>query len=990
VSSEVDEIRRQMESQVIQLQRQLQEEKEKLLLQTVRAKEEEAMAAKVEESLKDIQDRLRREKREQELQEMLSKAESQIKDLETRMAAERQTWVETLRTQSTQRDSQDRELEQHFELQIKDLERRWHEEKLGWSQALRAREEELARTKMEFEKTLDAAHAANEKRLEQLESERESLRRELKDVQQVRQEERNVLAQKLETRDKEYLSLKAQQAMIVTQLRQEKEKIDQMRQLLEKMRAEKGVLIAQVDGKEKEYFVFKSQVAIFQAKSKSEQEKLLKEMLHFREQMQRERQQWEVSLKAKENEMLVLKEAARTRENELSMLLQRKDIELDARQKEVAAWLEKESALKISVSQYEQKSRTLEERIAALSQEAATVREQALQKEKELTMLLQHRENEFRLEQARLSEQVQAREKEMSEARDRERAVRIEADGYRQQVQALEEKVRTAESQRAAEREQVLLKEKELNALLQYKESEFKNSESRLLEKIQAKEREISESRERERIAQSELTTGRLQLQALEEKVREADKQRAEEREEAREREQEKLTLIGRREEELLSFKEAVQKERELLQQQIASVKDESRRLVEDKESQIAALHREQEETRAEARRLQAEIDRRDKEIGALRSEVLVKEKDAAMALQQKEFAHRQELTRLQDRLGDLEKKITDQQKDAAQLLLQREEGWKRRENEVLMESKSKSDIIAALTTEKAVLENDKERLSEEKFSLEKAKNVELFALQQKLFTEKEEVNGLLRAKEQEIAQIKAARQSFENEMRLEIEQRYHARIAELEREKDEAARGVSQEIQHLRLSLQSELAAADEQFAREREEWKKRMAGKDRELQTLREQFEELERQAALQSSALRSDAETTLLRERAQWQEEKSALSRRIEEIRSEYESIKTETGHVISYYKEVETQLKAREAELAALRDSAVESREIPVSVHEQVPAQRGRLSSSAAIAASVAGLAVDGALPRRKGFLARVWADLNEPVIEIGRRRDRLDA
>jgi len=63
-SSEVDEIRKQMESQIMGLQNQLQEEKEKLLMQTVRAKEEEAMAAKVEESLKDIQDRVRREPRE--------------------------------------------------------------------------------------------------------------------------------------------------------------------------------------------------------------------------------------------------------------------------------------------------------------------------------------------------------------------------------------------------------------------------------------------------------------------------------------------------------------------------------------------------------------------------------------------------------------------------------------------------------------------------------------------------------------------------------------------------------------------------------------------------------------------------------------------------------------------------------------------------------------------------------------------------------------
>jgi len=87
-SSELEEMRKQMDAQISGLQRQLQEEREKLLLQTVRAKEEEALASKVEESLKDIQDRLRREKREQELQDSITKYESQIKDMEQRLASE--------------------------------------------------------------------------------------------------------------------------------------------------------------------------------------------------------------------------------------------------------------------------------------------------------------------------------------------------------------------------------------------------------------------------------------------------------------------------------------------------------------------------------------------------------------------------------------------------------------------------------------------------------------------------------------------------------------------------------------------------------------------------------------------------------------------------------------------------------------------------------------------------------------------------------------
>ncbi len=268
-SSEVDEIRKQMESQIMGLQYQLQEEKEKLLLQTVRAKEEEAMAAKVEESLKDIQDRLRREKREQELQDSLAKSELQVKELEQRVSAERQTWVETLKSQVGQRESQDKELERDFELKLKELERRWHEEKLGWSQALRGKDEEVARLKREAEAAITAEKGNSEKRISQLETERDAFRREIKEIVDVRDQERAMTASKLEARDKEFLSLKAQQAMVVTQLRQGKEKEDQLRALLERMRAEKNGLITQLDAKDKEYFMLKTQFALYQNTGKN-------------------------------------------------------------------------------------------------------------------------------------------------------------------------------------------------------------------------------------------------------------------------------------------------------------------------------------------------------------------------------------------------------------------------------------------------------------------------------------------------------------------------------------------------------------------------------------------------------------------------------------------------------------------------------------------------------------------------------------------------
>ena len=249
-SDEIDDVRHQLESKIGELEKRLQEEREKILLQEVRAKEEEAMAAKVEDSIKDIQDRLRREIRESEIQQMLTKAETEIRDLEGRLASERQTWVETLKTQMFQRDSQEKEVEHDFELRIKELEKRWQEEKLGWSQALRSKDEELSKTKLEFEKSIGKDREESQARMRQIEAEKTAIRSQLEELADIRRDEKESLMARLETRDKEFLSLKAQQAMLVTQIRTQKDKLEQLHQLLEKMRVEKNSIIDQLDQKD--------------------------------------------------------------------------------------------------------------------------------------------------------------------------------------------------------------------------------------------------------------------------------------------------------------------------------------------------------------------------------------------------------------------------------------------------------------------------------------------------------------------------------------------------------------------------------------------------------------------------------------------------------------------------------------------------------------------------------------------------------------------
>src|SRR5579883_1192787 len=132
-----------MEKKLADLEKRLQEEREKLLISNVKAQEEAANAAKVEISIKELQDKLRRDRRDQEQEESRLKLESKLQEMEARLAQERETWVVTLRNQMQSRETQDKEVEAHFGLKLQEMERRWLEEKGQWQKMALAKDEEI-------------------------------------------------------------------------------------------------------------------------------------------------------------------------------------------------------------------------------------------------------------------------------------------------------------------------------------------------------------------------------------------------------------------------------------------------------------------------------------------------------------------------------------------------------------------------------------------------------------------------------------------------------------------------------------------------------------------------------------------------------------------------------------------------------------------------------------------------------------------------------
>jgi hypothetical protein len=175
--------------------------------------------------LKEIQDRLRREKREQELDAARAAAEARVLELERRMAEERETWVVTLKNQLSQRDADSKQLEDAFSSRLVEFERKWSDEKSRLEQALAEKTEEAEKLKQSH--ALEAERSANdwEKRFTALGLEREAIAAKFADAKARADQERAALERQREERERELLLLKSTQAMAESQHRAATERL---------------------------------------------------------------------------------------------------------------------------------------------------------------------------------------------------------------------------------------------------------------------------------------------------------------------------------------------------------------------------------------------------------------------------------------------------------------------------------------------------------------------------------------------------------------------------------------------------------------------------------------------------------------------------------------------------------------------------------------------------------------------------------------------
>jgi len=173
-SRRMQEEKDKLEKKISDMEKMLSQEKEKALLATLKNQQDEALSSRVESSLKDIQEKMRRDRRDHEVEEERLSLKGKIKEMEMRLSQERETWMQTLKNQMSERETQGKDVEGHFIYRLQEMERRWLDEKAQWQKEISSREETIRSLKTASERLREVEDEFRKVSLEKSMTEREA------------------------------------------------------------------------------------------------------------------------------------------------------------------------------------------------------------------------------------------------------------------------------------------------------------------------------------------------------------------------------------------------------------------------------------------------------------------------------------------------------------------------------------------------------------------------------------------------------------------------------------------------------------------------------------------------------------------------------------------------------------------------------------------------------------------------------------------------
>ncbi|MDI6756504.1 MAG: hypothetical protein QME32_00610 [Endomicrobiia bacterium] len=987
-----------LQKQIIDLQANLQQEREKLLLQAMKSKEEESMATKVEDSIRDIQERIRREKRDQETEEMRRKLETKISELEGRLAQERETWVQTLKSQMLQRDDNESEIDEQFTLKLRDLERRWHEEKLSLSSVLKSKEDENARLKSEFEKNIFTQKDDYEKRLSQIETERDAILRDLREISSKAQEERSALNKQIEERDREFLSVKAQVSMSSVQLREEKQRSEKLTQIIERLNREKAEAVRGSENKEKEFFLLKTQFALYQGKMKNEQDKLLKEILFHKERFEKGIRDFELLVKTREDEIRALRAAWTDKEKDIKNALERKEAEL------VAARSSQEERIKTFQAEFERK--LADKDAAAKTAEAtlsARLKEVELSGQEKISLIERDAERRVSVvEKDALSAKEKVRELENALARsghESDIAARNLAQSRAEVASVL--MARDAIAAELAGLRAELERSKSVVAdIRRENESLVRDAENRLKEAAASFAVEKADIlRANDAALSSVKHAAAADIGLLKEKHAETERAFAERYAAIERSSSEKLAASVRDHEDKLRAAQALAAEKLSMVERAAS-------------ERYSALERSSSEKVAEAQRASSEklssVTRDyEEKFSSLREELASErlesgEHAAGIAARETELkskeaalnALRVENVRLQEDAKTSSAREADLERDIAE----REARMRAFESErrlVEFEIRRSAEVAGKADIERVHKEADDARRHYEQ-------------MMTRWYEERDRMRTEIMTRDAEIEKVKIDYSRKEMDIRADVEAKYRSLIESLKKENSTLDNTLNDEIGEIKEETNRSLKAVREELADKEKESAANLAAaverenKIRELEKnlaamnadSRARFERLDEEKVSLEREIKSLRESAALDGRridppAAFSPETAEMKRTLDEIAARYRILENDAAlkdaEIASFKKLISEHMAARvnSAPVVIGDENPPTARPAPASQPETVP------SAPPCGNISLMESSRDGDRPVRRdeSAIKSFWDDLNKPVIEIGKKSRR---
>ena len=249
--------------------------------------------------------------------------------------------MKTLQENMAGQEHQEQEMELFFSQKLAGLEKKWREEKNDLLARLRSKEEELHHQPIRHVSEMEKASAAFERQLHELERGYEERIHEEKEKALAAVRERDMINERLDEKEQEFITLKAQLALIHSQVKLEKDKLSQSWQEAVRL-------------KEEEVAAFKNRIA----EQEAEREKTIQKRLDEAD------QKWA----AERSDLQAALEKERTRRNE------------------------SEADLRIRVSEESARREKAEEQVVFLQQRHVSDDSAEKQKSEQLAHDLQRRE----------------------------------------------------------------------------------------------------------------------------------------------------------------------------------------------------------------------------------------------------------------------------------------------------------------------------------------------------------------------------------------------------------------------------------------------------------------------------------------------------------------------------------------------------------------------------------------------------------------------